>query len=229
VGNFAVPTSDLNDMDCPTWREALSAMLDSEAPGVDESLVEAHLRRCPGCREFHATSLAIRQHAVGASESADIAPAVVKAHVHAERFAGWSIPRALLAVVAVQIMVFAFPALVLGDEANTAAHEARHLGAFTAAYGLALLVVVLRPSRARALLPVAGFIAGALAITSIVDLSRGRIPLSGEWVHLPEIFSVVLVWLLAVPAPRRRSRSSALPTSSAASLRIVKPDDRQVS
>jgi predicted anti-sigma-YlaC factor YlaD len=225
-----MPTSDFNDMDCPTWREALSAMIDGEPPGVDTSLVEAHLRRCPGCRDFQATSLSLRRPAAAsATESADIASAVVKAHIHAERYASWSFTRVLLMVFAVQIMVFAFPALVLGDEANTAAHEARHLGAFTAAYGIALLVVALRPSRARAVLPVSGFVAGALVITSIVDLSRGHIPLLGEWVHLPEIFSVLLVWLLAVPAPRRRSRASALSTSSAASLRVVKPDDRQVS
>jgi hypothetical protein len=99
------------------------------------------------------------------------------------------------------------PALVLGDEADTSAHGARHLGAFTVAYGVGLLVVAARPARARTMLPIAGVLAGALLITALVDLANGRIPLVGEARHLPEIASVVLVWLLAVPrGVRIRSR-----------------------
>ena len=64
-----------------------------------------------------------------------------------------------------------------------------------------LLVVVVRPARARAMLPVAAVLAGALAITALVDLARGEVPLMGETSHLPELISVLLLWLLAVPAP----------------------------
>ena len=106
---------------------------------------------------------------------------------------------------------FSLPALVLGDEQGASAHAARHLGAFTAAYGVGLLVVAVRPARARAMLPVAAVLAGALVITAVVDLVDGRIPLVGEAQHLPEVLSVVLVWLLAIPSPRR-ARPAAAPS-----------------
>ena len=126
----------------------------------------------------------------------------------------------LLTVVAVLIVVFSVPALVLGDEQDTATHAARHLGAFTAAYGVGLLVVAVRPARARTMLPVAAVLAGALVITAVVDLVEGRVPLVSEAQHVPEVLSVVLVWLLAVPAPRRSAQRQAAPTSAA--LRVVR-------
>ncbi len=109
--------------------------------------------------------------------------------------------RALLAVVAVEIIVVSVPPL-LGDEQATSPHAARHLGAFAVAYGVGLLVVVARPARSRTMLPVAIVVAAALVIGSIVDLAQRRIPLFDEAAHLPEIVSVVLVWLLAVPSRR---------------------------
>jgi hypothetical protein len=55
------------------------------------------------------------------------------------------------------------------------------------------------------MLPVAAVLAGALVITSVVDLAQRRIPLIDEAAHLPEVVSVVLVWLIAVPSRRRPS------------------------
>ena len=69
--------------------------------------------------------------------------------------------RALLVVVGLQIIAFSIRALVLGDEQDTGSHAARHLGVFTAAYGVGLLVVAARPARARAMLPVAAVLSGA--------------------------------------------------------------------
>jgi len=54
-------------------------------------------------------------------------------------------------------------------------------------------------------------LAGALVITAVVDLVEGRIPLVGEAQHIPELLSVVLMWLLAVPAPKRASASVCAP------------------
>ena len=119
----------------------------------------------------------------------------------ADRAAQLSIVRVLLLVVAVQIIAFSLPALVLGDESNTSTHAARHLGAFTAAYGVALLVVAARPARARTMLPVAAVLAGALVITAIVDMVNGHIPLVGETQHIPELISVVLIWMMTVRSP----------------------------
>ena len=133
----------------------------------------------------------------------DLSRRVARLTAIADRAGSWGVVRGLLAVVAVQIIVFSIPALVLGDERDTAAHAARHLGAFTVAYAVGLLVVVARPARARTMLPVAAVLSGALLIGAVVDLARGRIPIIGEMMHLPEMVSVVLVWLTAVPGPRR--------------------------
>jgi hypothetical protein len=71
------------------------------------------------------------------------------------------------------------------------------------------------------MLPVAAVLAGALVITAVVDLVEGRVPLVGEAQHLPEVASVVLVWLLAVPSPRRRAQAQA---PGAPALRAVRGD-----
>ncbi|MBU6315405.1 MAG: hypothetical protein KGR47_02750, partial [Acidobacteria bacterium] len=64
------------------------------------------------------------------------------------------------------------------------------------------------PARARTMLPVAAVLAGALLISAVIDLADGSIPLVGEATHLPELISVLLIWLLAVPSPKRaRSRA----------------------
>jgi predicted anti-sigma-YlaC factor YlaD len=209
-------------MTCARWREAISARLDGEEPGIDAALVDAHVARCTSCRAFAAAAADSRRlERIGtAPDVPDLSRRVRKAVAVADRASHRSVARALLVVVAVQIVAFSLPALVLGDEENTASHAARHLGAFAAAYGVGLLVVAVRPARARTMLPVAAVLAGALLITAVVDLAEGRVPLAGEVLHLPEVLSVVLVWLLAVPAPRRPRR--AQPTRPA--LRAVDDD-----
>ncbi len=160
-----------------------------------------------------------------AADVPDLSGRVRKAVALADRASRWSVVRALLVVVAVQIIGFSLPALIFGDEQETAAHAARHLGAFTAAYGVGLLVVAIRPARARTMLPVAVVLAGALVITAIVDMANGDVPLFGEAQHLPELLSVVLVWLLAVPAPRR---TAGVIGTSRPSLTAVRDDESDV-
>ena len=132
------------------------------------------------CRSFAATApwpLAPRARTAALARTpADASPATPPV---ADRASTSSIVRALLAVVAVEIIVVSVPAL-LGDGQATSTHAARHLGAFAVAYGVGLLVVVARPARARTMLPVAAVLAGALVITAVVDLTQRRIPLVGR-------------------------------------------------
>ena len=69
---------------------------------------------------------------------------------------------------------------------------------------MALLLVVIRPARARAIFPVTLVLAGALLITAVLDVVEGHVPLVDETAHLPELLSVPLVWLLARPLPDPR-------------------------
>ena len=200
-----MPGSDWNDMDCSRWRDALSAMADGESADIDERLVAAHVARCPRCQSYQemldSSPGFVRIDA--AADMPDMSKTISKLNAAADRAAHWSILRIVLAIVAVQVIVFALPALLLGEEYGVATHSARHLGAFGVAYGVALLVVVVRPARARSILPVAMVLAGAQVLGAIVDLATGRIPLVGEARHLPQIISVFLIWFLAVPIDRR--------------------------
>lgn len=210
-------------MECSRWRDAVSALVDGEPAEIDERLVAAHLEHCPECRSYRDTITSSR-NAMAVTESAtampDLSKPISRLNAAADRAAHWSVLRILLAVVAAQVLAFAMPALVLGEEQDTATHAARHLGAFGVAYGVALLVVVVRPARARSILPVALVLAGAQVIAASVDLASGRIPLVGEAQHLPQVISVVLIWLLAVPSTRRAD-TKADPARRSRHLEIV--------
>lgn len=188
-------------MDCAQWQEAVSARADGEDPGIDERLLAAHLARCAACSGF-ATAVDGSRRRLSlhvAEPMPDLSRRVAKANALLDRAGKWSIVRALLVVVAAEIAITAGPALLLG-RGETDAHDARHLGAFSIAYAVALLVVAVRPARARTVLPVAAMLAGALMVTAIVDIASGTIPLVNETSHLPELISVVLVWMLSMPA-----------------------------
>jgi predicted anti-sigma-YlaC factor YlaD len=130
----------------------------------------------------------------------DMTGRVVKAARLADRTSVWWVLRLGLGVVSVQVIVLCAPALFLGHSAGSDAHSARHLGSFAVAYAIGLLVVALRPAKARGMLPLAAALAGCLAITAIIDISDGRVPAVTEFHHIPEIIGLVLVWLLARPA-----------------------------
>jgi predicted anti-sigma-YlaC factor YlaD len=189
-------------MSCETCQLAISARLDGEDPAVEVRLLDAHLASCGDCRRYEATAIASQQAArvQRAPDMPDLSAKVVRFNAVADRAARSPWARAALLIVAGVIIGFAMKDLVGGHEAGATEHEARHLGAFTVAYGVALLAVVWRPARARTVLPAAAVLAGSLAITSVIDILEHNIPLLGEWIHLPELLSVLLIWLLAVPA-----------------------------
>jgi predicted anti-sigma-YlaC factor YlaD len=209
---------------CEQWEGAISAMVDDEDPGIEPRLVLAHLQRCPSCRAFKtvAESTARAARVQPAPPMPDLSRRIVRLNRIADRASRWGLARAALGVVAVEIVAFSAKPLLLGEESSAFSHDARHLGAFTVAYAVGLLMVVARPARARTMLPVAAVLAGALCITAIIDMARGRVPVITETGHLPELISVLLVWLLAVPSPRRAA-SAHSPTLR--SLRAVADHD----
>lgn len=227
-----MPESDWNSMDCARWRDAISAVADGEEPGIDARLVDAHVSRCAACRSYKemveasATIMRIAPAtAVAEHSQPDLPKRISKLAAAADRAAHWSVLRIVLAVVAVQVVAFALPALILGKENDVTTHSARHLGAFGVAYGVALMVVVARPARARSILPVALVLAGAQVIGAVVDLATGTIPLVGEVRHLPQIISVFLIWFLAVPSTKR---GDAAATPAPPARLTVVDIDRQV-
>jgi predicted anti-sigma-YlaC factor YlaD len=215
-------------MECERWREAISAMVDGETSGIDEALVTAHLEHCAGCREFRASSERLRRASrlQSAPHIPDLSAQIVAAHAMARRTSRWGLVRVTLAVVAVEIVVLSVPRLLAGGDGDLA-HGDRHLGAFSVAYSVALLVVVVRPARARTVLPVAAVLAATLLITAVVDGVRGEIPLLKEAEHLPELLSVALVWILATAGRRPiGDRSSA--KGPAQAIRAVPEERRRI-
>jgi predicted anti-sigma-YlaC factor YlaD len=217
-------------MVCDRWQEAISARLDGEDPGIDRRLLDAHVARCPSCRAYTDAAAARRAAAplAAAATPPDLSRRVARLAAAADRAASWNVARVLLAVVAVEIIVFSVPEL-LGDEpGSVAVHTTRHLGAFTVAYAVALLVVVARPARARAVLPVAIVLAGALVLGAAVDLIRGRVPIIDESRHLPELASVLLLWLVAAPGPLRRPSRGDRHPSAIASVAVPDTDSKSL-
>jgi predicted anti-sigma-YlaC factor YlaD len=210
---------------CDRWRDAISARADGEELGVSTRLLDAHLSGCAACRAFAASIEPVTTVPTTAAPSPDLSRHVARLAAIADRAGSWTIVRGLLAVVAVEILVFSLPELVLGENQDASEHSARHLGAFTVAYAVGLLVVVVRPARARTMLPVAAVLAGALLATAVADMANGRVPLVDEAQHLPEVVSVVLVWLIAVPSPRRRGRAERRDRARP-ELRVVEPGRR---
>ncbi len=206
---------------CERWQEAISALADGEDAGIDARLVAAHVARCAPCAAFEERCRSGRGLVGAAPEMPDVSRGVVRSARRADRDSRTWWVRPILAVVAIEILVVSVPSLLAVSAEGGAAHDARHLGAFSAAYAVGLLVVVARPARARTMLPVSIVLAAALVITAVVDLVQGRVPLVSEARHLPEVLSVPLTWLLAVP---RTGRPAAGP-SAGATLRPVDTDD----
>ena len=188
-------------MHCEHWQEAISARADGEHPAIDQRLLDAHLEVCAECRNF-----ADNVHVLRRAASIDIAPSttdhstrVVKVARSADRRSVWWVLRLGLAVVACQIILFSIPALLLGHLQGSDKHAARHLGSFEVAYAIGLLVVGLRPAKARGLLPLTAALAGCLVVTGIIDAAEGHTPALAEIRHFPEVVGLVLVWALAMP------------------------------
>jgi predicted anti-sigma-YlaC factor YlaD len=197
-------------MTCDPWREALSARADGEAPTIDVRLLDAHVATCASCREFAANVHEVRRGAFDVARPArDLSGSVVAAARAADRRSVWWVLRLGLGVVAVQVLVLSAPALLLGHSHGSDEHAARHLGSFSIAYAIGLLVVSLRPAKARGMLPLAGALAGCLAITAVIDVSSGHAPAITEFQHIPEVVGLVLVWLLAMPKRLPQAPSSA--------------------
>ena len=217
------------ELDCDDAMVAISALVDGEDPSVDPGFLRRHLEGCAGCRQFESeTARGRRALLVGAApEIADLSVPVARANAAVERRSGWSATRILLALVALSVIALSVPGLLLGEDGAAPSHEARHLGAFSMAYGIALLVIAYRPSRARAFLLVSFVLAMALLITAAADALMGHIPLAGELIHIPELLSLVLVWDLArrQPAPPQPDSAGADASSGPPSLRIVEGPD----
>ena len=193
-------------MKCSTAREALSADLDGEDPGIDRKQVDDHLRRCASCRAFveRAADLALVSQRVRAQDVPDVSSQIVARAVADDdrRFLTWHLRIALVFVAAAQL-VLSVPGLLYGTDDGAPVHIAHEIGSWDFALAVAFMFAAWRPLRAIGLLPFVATLSFGLCLTAVVDLANGRAVAVLETSHLLELIGTVLLWLLARPVTRR--------------------------
>jgi predicted anti-sigma-YlaC factor YlaD len=198
-------------MRCDTIREALSARLDGEAPGLEEATIDDHLATCGACVAW-SEELATLHRTVRVREAdtvPDLSAAILGAHRPARRPVLTEVispARWALFAVALSQLVLAAPALLLGEDAGATVHVARELGSFDVALAVGLLVAAWQPARAWGLLPVIAALGLVLAGTAVLDVVRGTASGFGEAHHALDLAGLVLLWWVA-----REDRGAALP------------------
>ena len=201
-GNFRAPESDYLSMDCSQIRFALSANLDGEDPGLPNVVVDHHLDACAGCRtwsaevaDFHRT-LRVGPAAIEADRTEAILAALPRRGAAPGRDERVRTLQWVTVILAIVQLAGAIP-LLLGHGDEMHGHFARHIGVFTAAMAIGLLVVARRPDRARAILPMLAVLVAGLVWSCLDDLISGR-PVPGSAIaHGLDVAALGLVWLLA--------------------------------
>jgi predicted anti-sigma-YlaC factor YlaD len=190
-------------MRCDTIREAISARLDGEAPGLADSTIDAHLAGCLACVAW-SEELSTLHRMVRVREAEpvpDLTGAILGSQSvpapRAGRSEVISPARWALFVVALTQLVLAAPALLLGEDAGATVHVARELGSFDVALAVGLLVAAWQPARAWGLLPVIAALALVMAGTAVIDVVRGTASGFGEAHHVLDLAGLVLLWLVA--------------------------------
>lgn len=201
-------------MNCERCREALSASLDGEDAGIDDTTIRAHLSGCEDCRSFGSAAAALhRSTRLRRAEQVPDLVGAVLARVDTPRRPNREWARYALFAVAFSQLLLAIPALLLGDSLGATVHVARELGSWDIALAVGLLYAAWRPDSAAGLLPFAAALAATMVITAVLDVTSGTEALLSESHHLLEVLG--LVFLVLVAQPRWGGSSRLRPAASA--------------
>ena len=191
-------------MQCAQIREAVSARLDGEAPGVDDTTLYQHLGGCPDCRAFARDAEDLRRavRLEPAPPIPDLAPTVLlaigddtRAGDVRDRHELVTLMRWLLVALGVIQIAVAVPAL-LGSDAGLPVHTARHLGSFDVAIAVGFLFAAWKPSRISGMLPVLGALAVCLVISALLDVAAGNTAALSESHHITDFAGLLVMWLI---------------------------------
>lgn len=211
-------------MRCDRFREAASARLDGEPPGLPDPALDRHLSTCTDCARWvdEATRLT-RLARLGPIQVPDLAAAIaadVAVPARRARRLRLAVRVALLLVALVQVGI-AVPELTgTGVGMAMHVHAAHEGGAFNLAIGVALGLCVLRPRRASGLIVLLASFLAVLAVLSIRDVAAGAVPLARLATHLAALAGLGLVVLL-----ERGER--ALPQDGPPGDVVADPDTRR--
>lgn len=197
-------------MDCATAREAISATLDGEDPGVGPGELDAHVDLCGACAAWRDDAAAVTRLArlASAGEAPDVTAEVVARYTPPVRAEPLDWPRWALVFAAISQFSIVVSQLFLpqsmGDGVVVApsSHLEHEAAAFNFAIGVALLWVAARPGRARSQLPMLLSFVALLFALSMVDVLDGHVGWQRLASHVPLLVGV----LCAVLIGRRDSR-----------------------
>ncbi|TKA02242.1 hypothetical protein [Actinacidiphila oryziradicis] len=217
---------DRTEKDCGTAREALSALLDGEAMPCAREDLDTHMTACHECRQWRedahlVTRRARLTSAPPVTDSTErILTAVLADRPPRDGSRSARLLRAGLAVTALAHGVIIVPALVGRAGLGVPLQAARELAVFNLTLAVALLGAAVRPTWARAMLPVVGVSAGLLELIDLVDTASGATTLAAETPHLITLLGAVLLAMLTRfvgadsggPGQRRLRRQNLLRT-----------------
>jgi predicted anti-sigma-YlaC factor YlaD len=198
--------SDYASVTCPSCREAVSASLDGESPGVPQAWVDEHLAGCAACRGWAEAAAEVTRRArlVAAPAVPDVTAAVLARLPETtvrRRRQPWvtaALRVALLAVGAGQLAV-SLPAFS-GSEGDMTApvHLAHETGAWNLGLAACFVVVALLPRLAAGALPFLLSFTAVLSWVTLRDLGDGHVHAARAVGHLLLVGGAVLVSLLAL-------------------------------
>jgi predicted anti-sigma-YlaC factor YlaD len=202
---------------CDHYREALSAALDGEPPGIDPAVLDRHLTSCAACRAWQGRAIALgRATRITAAESVPDLTAPILAAVSvsqqcgtARRLPSPTVWRVALVALAVGHVATGVPGLLDVGSAGAAAHAASELGAFDAALAAGFLLAAWRPAYAAGMAPLVGLAVLALTITSIASIAAGRTDITAEAPHLLDVAGVIALGSVGGGVPRLRRLAMA--------------------
>lgn len=200
---------------CDQYREALSAELDGEPPGVPEEALAGHLSDCSACREWFGQAARITRLArvATAVPVPDLVPAVLAAlpALGAGRRRLLAVARAALVAVAFLQALLAWSGALTGQDDMVSGHVAREVGAWNLALAVAFLAAATRPRTADALVAPVGVFVAVLTVSAISDAFAGDLALGRLLGHLlvaSGLGLLVTVGRVAPPQPGVPDRTS---------------------
>ena len=193
-------------MECDRVREAISARIDGEDPGVPDGPIEAHLATCADCRGWQQRAHAMTRRArlggrfleqdLTARVLAAIPPEPARRQPAWRQSAAWGggmARRTGLAAVAAAQLAITIPLLILGHDHDAGLHAAHELGSFDLALAIAFAVGAVRPALSAGLAWPCAIAAAGLAGTATVDLIAGQTFGADEAQHLVAVAGAVLL------------------------------------
>jgi predicted anti-sigma-YlaC factor YlaD len=230
-------------MECDRVREAISARIDGEDPGVPDGPIEAHLATCADCRGWQQRAHAMTRRArlggrfleqggrfLEQDLTARVLAAIPPEPARRRRVAwgGGMARRTGLAAVAAAQLAITIPLLILGHDHDAGLHAAHELGSFDLALAIAFAVGAVRPALSAGLAWPCAIAAAGLAGTAIVDLIAGQTFGADEAQHLVAVAGAALLcWQARTvngPAePVLAARPPGPPAQSGPLLEVPRP------